>query len=169
MRHPDRARLLVGTHDVVELAVDERRLVDVAAPHLQRVAGLGAELVQALRHHLARDQALASALAVALRLRAAHDPPGAVHRRAQRPPRELGVDALSPAGDLSFRSARWPPVASPEVPGPARIAPLCGSSQAAPGFPECPEEDSDLLTPTGRAGPGLTRRLGKSSVTVRGD
>ena len=33
--------------NVVELAVDERRLVDVAAPHLERVAGLSAELAHA--------------------------------------------------------------------------------------------------------------------------
>lgn len=38
-----------------------------------------------------------------------------------------------------------------EAPGPARIAPLCESSQAAPGFPECPEKDSNLLIPTWRA------------------
>src|SRR5436190_22913568 len=68
----DRARLLVGTNDVVELAVDERRLVDVAASHLERIAGLGAELVQPLRHHLAGDQALAGALSVALGLGTAH-------------------------------------------------------------------------------------------------
>jgi hypothetical protein len=59
---------------------------------------------------------------------------------------------LRPGGDFSSRSARWPPVTSCEAPGPARIAPLCGSSQAAPGFPECPEEDSNLLVPTWRAG-----------------
>jgi hypothetical protein len=59
---------------------------------------------------------------------------------------------LRPGGDFSSRSVRWPPVASREVPGPARIAPLCGSSQAAPGFPECPEEDSNPLAPTWRAG-----------------
>jgi hypothetical protein len=64
--------------------------------------------VQALRHHLARDQPLASALAVALRLRAAHDPPGAVHRRAERPARELGVDALDHDGPVAHRAADEP-------------------------------------------------------------
>ena len=71
------------------------------------------------------------------------------------------VGRSGPAGDLPSRSARWPPVASPEVPGPARIAPLCGSSQAAPGFPECPEEDSDLLTPTWRAGRAAGHKKGR--------
>jgi hypothetical protein len=36
-----------------------------------------------------------------------------------------------------------------EAPGPARIAPLCESSQAAPGFPGLPGEDSNLPIPPG--------------------
>jgi hypothetical protein len=36
-----------------------------------------------------------------------------------------------------------------EAPGPARIAPLCESSQAAPGFPGLPREDSNLPIPPG--------------------
>jgi hypothetical protein len=65
---------------------------------------------------------------------------------------------LRPGGDFSSRSVRWPPVASREVPGPARIAPLCGSSQAAPGFPECPEEDSN---PSPQPGGRVVRRAMK--------
>lgn len=68
---------------------------------------------------------------------------------------------VRPGGDFSSRSVRWPPVASDEAPGPARIAPLCGSSQAAPGFPECPEEDSNPLAPTWRAGRAAGHEKGR--------